>query len=169
MINIEDGQFPYFFHVIENGTMEMQGMITGKCDEWYSVCYFSWVTGHPSGEEKLYTKEKMNNWRFYSNNKEMVDAYTKAHPGEYEDDMGFTRPQNNNSVKRLHGKSKRIMRFNILKRDAYKCQICGKTAQDGARLEIDHKHPKSKGGLDTEDNLWTLCFECNRGKLVELL
>lgn len=57
------------------------------------------------------------------------------------------------------------IRFNILKRDNYACQICGRTSQeDGVKLEIDHKIPKSKGGLDTLDNLWTLCFTCNSGK-----
>jgi hypothetical protein len=56
-------------------------------------------------------------------------------------------------------------RFAILKRDGYRCRICGRTAaEDGVKLEVDHKVPRSKGGADTEDNLWTLCFDCNRGK-----
>jgi len=55
-------------------------------------------------------------------------------------------------------------RFDILKRDDYRCRICGRDASDGIKLEIDHMIPKSKGGKDTEDNLWTLCFDCNRGK-----
>jgi 5-methylcytosine-specific restriction endonuclease McrA len=56
------------------------------------------------------------------------------------------------------------MRYDILKRDGYRCQICGKGAEDGARLEIDHLIARSKGGDDSWENLWTLCFECNRGK-----
>lgn len=56
------------------------------------------------------------------------------------------------------------LRFDILQRDSYRCQICGATAQDGARLEVDHKHPRIHGGTNERDNLWTLCFECNRGK-----
>lgn len=55
-------------------------------------------------------------------------------------------------------------RFDVLKRDGYQCQICGATAGDGCKLEVDHKTPKSKGGTDTIGNLWTLCFDCNRGK-----
>lgn len=56
------------------------------------------------------------------------------------------------------------LRFQVFKRDGYRCQICGATAQDGARLEIDHKHPVSRGGGNEPGNLWTLCFDCNRGK-----
>lgn len=56
------------------------------------------------------------------------------------------------------------LRFRVFKRDDYRCQICGRSAADGARLEADHKVPRSKGGHDTLANLWTLCFECNRGK-----
>ena len=58
------------------------------------------------------------------------------------------------------------MRFVIFKRDMYCCCICGTTASSEIRLEIDHKIPVVKGGTSTEDNLWTLCFNCNRGKGV---
>jgi 5-methylcytosine-specific restriction endonuclease McrA len=64
----------------------------------------------------------------------------------------------------IERQGKLTLRFRILKRDGYRCQICGRTAQDGVKLEIDHKIARSKGGSDTEDNLWTLCFDCNRGK-----
>lgn len=56
------------------------------------------------------------------------------------------------------------LRFKILRRDKYMCQLCGSTAASGAILEVDHKHAKSKGGSNDESNLWTLCEDCNRGK-----
>jgi len=56
------------------------------------------------------------------------------------------------------------LRQTIFRRDGMKCQICGKAAADGARLEVDHKTPKARGGTNAKDNLWTLCRECNRGK-----
>jgi hypothetical protein len=56
------------------------------------------------------------------------------------------------------------LRFAILKRDGYRCQICGRNAQDGVTLEVDHKVPWAKGGTDDPDNLWVLCFDCNHGK-----
>lgn len=57
-------------------------------------------------------------------------------------------------------------RFQIFKRDRYRCQICGVSAQYGedVRLEIDHIQPRSQGGGNNPDNLWVLCFACNRGK-----
>lgn len=56
------------------------------------------------------------------------------------------------------------VRFEIFRSDNYRCRICGASAQDGIRLEVDHKIPVSKGGTDDLQNLWTLCFKCNRGK-----
>ncbi|MGB8688136.1 MAG: YozE family protein [Microcoleus sp.] len=56
------------------------------------------------------------------------------------------------------------LRFDVFRRDNYRCQICGATASDGVRLEVDHKDPVVNGGGDEMSNLWTLCFSCNRGK-----
>lgn len=55
-------------------------------------------------------------------------------------------------------------RFEVLKRDFYRCRICGRGASPELELEIDHKVPVAKGGSGHIDNLWTLCFDCNRGK-----
>lgn len=55
-------------------------------------------------------------------------------------------------------------RFQILKRDGYRCQLCGRSAEDGVKLEVDHKTPRAKGGSNDQSNLWTLCYDCNRGK-----
>lgn len=56
------------------------------------------------------------------------------------------------------------LRFEIFRRDNYRCQICGVSALDNARLEVDHKKPVAKEGTNDVSNLWVLCFECNRGK-----
>lgn len=56
------------------------------------------------------------------------------------------------------------LRFEILRRDDYRCQLCGRSAADGVRLHIDHKAAVSKGGANSVDNLWTLCEPCNLGK-----
>ncbi len=60
-------------------------------------------------------------------------------------------------------------RFAIMQRDGFRCQLCGRTAQDGVKLEVDHKHPRAKGGTNDPSNLWTLCFDCNRGKSITLI
>jgi hypothetical protein len=56
------------------------------------------------------------------------------------------------------------LRFLVMKRDQYRCQICGLTQRDGVKLEIDHKVPVARGGRTIESNLWTLCHPCNNGK-----
>lgn len=62
-------------------------------------------------------------------------------------------------------------RFKILKRDDYRCQLCGRSPKNGDEVElhIDHKVPFSKGGGNDLDNLWVLCRECNISKRDELL
>ena len=57
------------------------------------------------------------------------------------------------------------IRWKILKRDSYKCVICGKSpANSGIELHIDHIVPVSRGGGNEEGNLRTLCDECNLGR-----
>lgn len=58
---------------------------------------------------------------------------------------------------------KRTLRFRILKRDGFACRYCGAKG-NGVRLEVDHVHPRSRGGSDHPNNLVTACFDCNRGK-----
>ena len=55
------------------------------------------------------------------------------------------------------------LRYEIFKRDNFKCVLCGATGKE-EKLEIDHIIPISEGGKTTKSNLRTLCFKCNRGK-----
>jgi len=57
----------------------------------------------------------------------------------------------------------RKIRFEVFKRDGFKCSYCGK-APPTVILEVDHIDPKSRGGKDHINNLLTACFDCNRGK-----
>lgn len=56
------------------------------------------------------------------------------------------------------------IRYNVLKRDNFRCKICGASANDGAKLHVDHIIPVSKGGKTVMSNLQTLCDRCNIGK-----
>lgn len=49
----------------------------------------------------------------------------------------------------------------ILKRDAYKCVICGKGKKDGVELHVDHIKAKDFGGKATIENGQTLCAQHN--------
>jgi hypothetical protein len=59
--------------------------------------------------------------------------------------------------------SKRL-RYEVLRRDNFTCRYCGTTAEDGAKLTVDHVVPKSLGGLDVAENLVAACTDCNTGK-----
>lgn len=67
-------------------------------------------------------------------------------------------------IKMERAKMTDSLRYDILKRDNFKCQICGSTAQDGVKLHVDHIIPVSKGGQTIVSNLRTLCDRCNMGK-----
>lgn len=54
-------------------------------------------------------------------------------------------------------------RFEVFKRDSFKCQYCGRCAPD-VILEVDHIIPVSEGGKNDLLNLITSCRDCNRGK-----
>lgn len=49
----------------------------------------------------------------------------------------------------------------ILKRDGYKCVLCGKSEADGIELHVDHIKPKDLGGEATLENGQTLCAPHN--------
>lgn len=60
------------------------------------------------------------------------------------------------------------LRYSVMKRDDFTCQLCGKKGLDNTRLEIDHILPVAEGGTNNPDNLRTLCFECNRGRVIDI-
>ncbi len=62
---------------------------------------------------------------------------------------------------RVKFKNIELSRRNILRRDNNQCQYCGKTT---APLTLDHIIPRSRGGMDTWDNLVTACIRCNNRK-----
>ena len=70
----------------------------------------------------------------------------------------------------IKGKSRPNLkiRFEILKRDDFKCVYCGRGAGE-VILEIDHINPVSVGGLSNLENLVTSCKDCNIGKMDFLL
>lgn len=55
------------------------------------------------------------------------------------------------------------LRFEVFKRDGFKCQYCGKSAPD-VILHVDHVDPVANGGDADILNLITSCAACNLGK-----
>jgi len=65
------------------------------------------------------------------------------------------------------GKRKAInekIRYQVFSRDGFRCKACGRGADDGVKLVVDHIRPVDWGGTNDMSNLITLCEKCNRGK-----
>lgn len=58
------------------------------------------------------------------------------------------------------------LRYDVMKRDNFKCVCCGKSpaTTNKCELEVDHKIPVTLGGQNCIENLQTLCKDCNIGK-----
>ncbi len=59
----------------------------------------------------------------------------------------------------------RRLRMEVLKRDNFKCRICGRNPRDyvDVELNVHHIKPFSEGGLTEKNNLITLCKTCHDG------
>ena len=82
---------------------------------------------------------------------------------------GITNKRQKNSTTNIKKSTRAIsdkLRYQVLKRDNFKCCACGASpAKDpSVELHIDHIIPWSKGGESTLKNLQTLCSKCNIGK-----
>jgi hypothetical protein len=64
--------------------------------------------------------------------------------------------------KRREGVSARL-RFEVFKRDGFRCVYCGATPVTGP-LHADHVVPVVAGGKNTPSNIVTSCAACNLGK-----
>ena len=49
------------------------------------------------------------------------------------------------------------LRLHILRRDSWRCQVCGSMT----KLEVHHQQFRSQSGSDDENNLMTLCYSCH--------
>lgn len=71
------------------------------------------------------------------------------------------------SVIRLHYHVRRLLRGRkltrreVLLRDRYTCQYCGKVTKD---LTLDHVTPRHRGGRHSWDNIVAACIACNHRK-----
>ena len=55
------------------------------------------------------------------------------------------------------------VRYEVLKRAKYRCELCGISAEEKA-LEVDHILPRNHGGSDELHNFQALCYSCNATK-----
>jgi 5-methylcytosine-specific restriction endonuclease McrA len=65
--------------------------------------------------------------------------------------------------RRIPHQTRALSRKNILIRDRYTCQFCGRTLP-ASDLTLDHVIPRSRGGHTDWDNLVACCHRCNNLK-----
>ena len=78
-------------------------------------------------------------------------------------------------IKQIDAPVSKKNRYRVLKRDGFRCVLCGKGQPEQGELDIwsvqlhvDHIQHRSKGGSSTDlENLRTLCSECNVGRGVD--
>ncbi|MEH6357444.1 MAG: HIT domain-containing protein [Pseudomonadales bacterium] len=68
-----------------------------------------------------------------------------------------------NHRKKSSGYVSGTIRYEVLKRAKFHCELCGISAQDKA-LEVDHIIPRNCGGSDDLSNFQALCYSCNAMK-----
>ena len=106
--------------------------------------------------QAVYAKQERERWM-------MKDAKAyNSRPGSRQTDMATLRQRE--FAKKQRAAMTPSLRHDILERDGFRCQHCGATAADGAKLHVDHIIPVAKGGKTEPSNLQTLCEECNLGK-----
>ena len=59
---------------------------------------------------------------------------------------------------RLDPKSYKQLRQQVLRRDGWRCQVCGSRQN----LQVHHKQLRSQQGDDHDLNLITLCADCHK-------
>jgi 5-methylcytosine-specific restriction endonuclease McrA len=67
------------------------------------------------------------------------------------------RSKHHNPRIRLESELYKKLRHQVLSRDGWKCQACGRRSN----LEVHHKEFRSRSGDDSEQNLITLCVVCH--------
>ena len=65
-----------------------------------------------------------------------------------------------------HSRDWLTLRYETLRRQGARCRCCGRTARDGAIIQVDHIRPRSRFPelALRADNLQVLCRDCNLGK-----
>jgi 5-methylcytosine-specific restriction endonuclease McrA len=65
--------------------------------------------------------------------------------------------------RRIPYQTRALSRKNVLLRDRYTCQFCGRVLS-AHELTLDHVIPRSRGGHTDWDNLVACCHKCNNQK-----
>jgi len=103
--------------------------------------------------KRIYNKKPRDTWRAIRK-LHQEGFLIKVKKGVYRYDPSYV---NKKEIEDFSPELKKM----IFERDGYKCVICGRTANEGYELHVDHILPKDKGGKASLENGQTLCSICN--------
>ena len=86
---------------------------------------------------------------------------------KWANNKNFNNTHSNYNIKHKTAREpSKSLRYDVFKRDGYKCVICGQSPANNPKIElhVDHITPYSLGGETILENLQTLCSDCNLGK-----
>ncbi len=135
-------------------------------DSAYSKYYeiFHWVFVR---QQTRYKQVDYQKYSYVVDNVEHISEYTLAKMLELRENLekiGFELTTEKYFARDQRRLMTRELREEIMKRDNYTCQKCGKYMPDEVGLEIDHIIPIKKGGKSIRSNLQVLCDNCNSKK-----
>lgn len=139
--------------------MDQFGEISSKV---YMERFGSWIKAmHAFCLER----EKIDDDNTISRNIEIGQAENKIEQKLFQEESEKKETQNYILMKTSRTPSLRL-RFQVFRRDNFRCVQCGRSpaTRPGLELEADHIKPYSKGGETVIGNLQTLCKDCNQGK-----
>ncbi len=103
--------------------------------------------------KRLYNKKPRDTWRSIRNLHE-IGFLIKVKKGIYRYDPNAVKQRD---LEDFTPEQKEA----ILKRDGYKCVICGRGRKEGVELHVDHIKPRYLGGKSIIENGQTLCAQHN--------
>lgn len=132
--------------------------------------FLNWFSKLDVSQTTIWYYDSPGGRKHYRDSSQIDRAQLQALFIAQEPDDFFSQPEFNKfgiPTKQCEAERKKLtakLRYEILKRDGFRCQICGASQEDGVKLHVDHIKPVARGGLTVSENLRTLCQSCNLGK-----
>ena len=147
--NCEEWKIPYKAFLWHEKRLFKKALLKRPQSDIYATCRVSYTS--PQGKNHYEKEQKYD----YAQLKDYFERLSE---------LRATRRTRQYQIKVERAKMTDSLRYDIMKRDKFRCQLCGSMAADGVKLHVDHIQPVAKGGKTTPQNLRTLCDRCNMGK-----
>lgn len=167
-ITLETGNFPYYTRPNEQQDIEIQDVLEKESQEQASFSFGNvQVTSQVVGFDKV-------DWQ----SNEVIGSESLDLPSSELNTQAFWMVISEKTVEKLrkdalwfsdpndYGDNWEEIRQQVLKRDAYRCSLCGKTGSPALQLHVHHKKPfrsfSDPAAANDPSNLVTLCETCHQ-------